>query len=196
MTQRLILISGGIGSGKSAVGAALAARGMLVIDADSVGHEVLEPGTAAHASVMGRWPEVMIGDVIDRRALGRIVFADPEELAALEAITHPAIRRDIRARVEAAPRAGVAVELPLLTNFLGEGWTRVVVDVPDEIRRERLRSRGLDQDEIATRMAAQPSRDEWLAEADQVIDNAGDLGALEAEIDRIVRLVLGDSSTA
>lgn len=196
MTQRLILISGGIGSGKSAVGAALAARGMLVIDADSVGHEVLEPGTAAYASVMGRWPEVMIGDVIDRRALGRIVFADPGELAALEAITHPAIRREIRARVEAAPRAGVAVELPLLTNFLGEGWTRVVVDVPDEIRRERLRSRGMDQDEVTTRMAAQPSRDEWLADADYVIDNTGDLDALEAEIDRIVRLVLGDSSTA
>ena len=191
MKQRLILIIGGIGSGKSAVGAALADRGMLVIDADLIGHELLEPGGAAHERVAARWPEVMIGEVIDRRALGRVVFADSVELAALEAITHPAIRAEIQARIAAAPGRSVAVELPLPADFLGEGWSRFVVDVPDEIRIDRLRERGMDDEEIASRMAAQPSREQWLEGADHVIDNGGDRAALEDEVDRIVRFNVG-----
>lgn len=190
MTQRLMVISGGIGSGKSAVGASLARRGVGVIDADAVGHRVLEPDHPCHRRVAERWPEVVVDGRIDRRALGRIVFADPDALAELESITHPAIRDEIRREIEAIEMPAVAVELPFVRPFLEGVDVRLVVDAPDDVRRSRLRERGMQEDEIEARMAAQPSRDEWLASADVVVDNGGDLDDLEAEIDRVVALLV------
>ncbi len=184
------MVSGGIGVGKSAVGDALARRGVTVIDADHVGHEVLAPGSPAADEVGRRWPEVVDAGVVDRRALGRVVFADAEALEALESITHGAIRDEIGRRIEGV--AGlVAVEIPLLRDLMGDGWLRVVVDAPEEVRIERLRRRGLDNDEIEARMASQPSRAEWLAAADLVIDNSGELADLEPQIDRLIEVVEG-----
>lgn len=188
MTQRLIVISGGIGSGKSAVGTALAHRGVGVIDADAIGHRVLEPSHPCHAEVAARWPEVVTDGRVDRRALGRIVFADPAALTELESITHPAIRDELRREIDSVDLPMVAVELPFLRPFLESVDLRLVVDAPDDVRRRRLRARGMDDDEIDARMAAQPSRSEWHESADVVVDNSGDLEALEQEIDRILRL--------
>ena len=123
---------------------------------------------------------------MDRRALGRIVFEDRAELDALEAITHAEIRARIGAKIDAADGAPVAVELPLPSRFLGDGWIRVVVDAPLEVRRERLRARGLDDDEIDGRMASQASPEEWRAIADHVIDNGGTLDDLADEVDRVL----------
>ena len=156
-----------------------------MVEADRIGHEVLEPGEPAFGGVVDRWPEVVRDDVIDRRALGRIVFADPDELAALEAITHPEIRRRLTERIEAAD-GPVVVEIPIPVTWVPDDWPVVVVDAPDETRVARLAGRGMEPDEVAARMAAQPSRDAWLGLADHVVDNAG----TEAELaDRVERLL-------
>lgn len=136
--------------------------------------------------VAERWPAVVVDGRIDRRALGRIVFDDPAELAELEAMTHPAIRRRIAEIVEESEADLVVVELPLLSDLLGEGWTRVVVDAPVEVREDRLRRRGMDDDEIEARMAAQPSPEAWREAAALVVDNSGTFEELTAEVDHLL----------
>lgn len=182
-TNRLI-ISGGIGAGKSMAAALLADHGARVIDADAVGHQVIAGDGAAYEAVAGRWPEVVVDGAIDRRALGRIVFSDPLQLQELEAMTHPAIARRIT-EMFGDDQGVVAVEMPILEPILGEGWLRVVVDAPDDTRWARLRGRGLDDEEIAARMASQPSREDWLQAADYVLDNSGTVEELEAEVERL-----------
>ena len=193
MAQRLILISGGIGSGKSAVGAALRARGVVVIDADAIGHALLEPGGAASGEVSLRWPAVVVDGKIDRRELGRVVFGDSGELVALEAITHPMIAAEIGRQVKAHGGVPVALEYPLLGDSFGPEWIRIVVDAPDDVRVARLLERGMTEDEISGRMAAQPSRGAWLAAADHVIDNSGDLEALDEEVRAALHSILSGS---
>ena len=187
-----VIISGGIGTGKSTAADVFAALGAQVVSADRIGHEVLEQGGAAHAEVVARWPQVVHEGTIDRRALGRIVFDDPDELRLLESITHPAIRSRILETVATSEAPAVFVELPIAKNLLGEGWVRVVIDAPIDVRRERLRRRGMDDREIDQRMEVQPSRDEWLAWADHVVDNAGGLDDLGRECLRVWHLLTAD----
>lgn len=193
MKQCHIILTGGIGSGKSAVARLLSDRGAFVVDADAIGHELFEPEELVFRQVAERWPGVVVDGQIDRRALGRIVFGEPEELLDLEAITHPAIRQRIFDRIQDAGRRLVVVELPLLSDFLGDGWTRVVVDTPDPTRVRRLRTRGLQSDEISSRMRAQPDRKTWIASADHVVENAGSLEDLDQRVDELLEaLGLGD----
>ena len=187
------LLSGGIGSGKSAAAALFGDRGAVVISADHAGHRVLDPGGPAEEEVAERWPEAVVDGRIDRRALGRIVFSEPGNLADLESITHPAISRLILAEVDAAGAVPlILVEMALPLDFLGVGWLRVVVDAPEEQRIFRLRLRGMEPEEIASRMAAQPNRDEWLVMADYVIDNSEDLEHLQDECGRVWRVLTAD----
>ena len=166
-----------------------------MISADEAGHRVLEPGGPAEAEVAGRWPEAMIEGRINRRALGRIVFSEPGFLADLESITHPAIRALILSEVEAEGAVPVVmVEIPLPVDFLGSGWVRIVVDAPEDQRIFRLRLRGMEPEEIAGRMAAQPDRPAWLAMADHIIDNSEDLEHLLLECHRVWRTLAGDPS--
>ncbi len=181
-----VLLSGGIGSGKSAVSSALRERGVVVLDADQAGHEVLEPGGEAFESVIARWPEVRVDGRVDRRALGRIVFGDPELLAELEKYTHPAIRARLDRQVEALDAREVVVEMPLPKDFMGPGWLRVIVDAPDTVRVHRLRDRGMQLDEIDSRMASQPSAQQWRAIADYVIDNSADRASLDTEVSALL----------
>ncbi|MDH3606769.1 MAG: dephospho-CoA kinase [Acidimicrobiia bacterium] len=182
-----LILSGGIGSGKSAVGGLLSARGIPVIHADMIGHAVLEPEGEAFHPVSAWWPEVLVDGVIDRAKLAQIVFSDPKALEELESMTHPAIAARVLNLVEAHADAElVVVELPLLLPLLGEGWIRVVVDAPQETRRRRLAERGMGESDIDGRMAAQPTGEEWRAVADHVIDNSGTLAELEAEVGRLL----------
>lgn len=188
------LLCGGIGSGKSAVRGFFADHSVHTIDADSVGHEVLAPGGAAVADVAARWPEVLIEGRVERAALGRIVFADQRALRTLEAMTHPHIFSIIRDRVER--REGpVVVEVPVLTQPFDPPWPRMVVDAPDELRVERAVARGLDHESVLQRMASQPTRGEWLAAADLVIPNSGDLGDLAGAVRACVEAVFGADLT-
>jgi dephospho-CoA kinase len=180
------LITGGIGSGKSAVRGLLAKRGIRTIDADAVGHSVL--AGEALAPVAKRWPGVVLEGQIDRKSLARIVFSDPDELRALEEITHPMIFGRIRAELEKFPGVAV-VEMPLLGESLG--WPRIVVDASDEARLRRAMQRGMSEGEVRERMAAQPSRGRWLAGAALVVPNHGDLVELESTVHAVVSW-LGD----
>lgn len=184
-----VIISGGIGAGKSIAATLLADRGALVIDADRIGHEVIAPGGPAFEAVAERWPNVVVDGEIDREALGRIVFSDHSQLGELEALTHPAIARRIDEMI-AGHDGVVVVELPILKPILGDGWSRVVVDVCDDARWERLRERGLDDEAIASRVASQPTREDWLEAADYVLDNSGTIEELEAGVDRLWKTVV------
>ena len=178
--QFVFIITGGIGSGKSAAARVFCGLGAEVISADDEGHAVLEADGEAFDAVSDRWPGVVNGGSIDRAMLATIVFSDPDELAELEGLTHPAIRSRILSAIEATDADVVAIETPL-PGFLPPEWPRVVVDAPDRLRMDRLLGRGMGPGDIIARMAAQPSRGEWLALADLVVDNSGDLGALEAQ---------------
>ncbi len=183
--QVRVLLTGGIGAGKSTVGELLRTRGAFVIDADQVGHDVLEPGGEAFESVSATWPSVVVEGRIDRRKLAEIVFGDGAELRKLEDLTHPAIRQRIHRLVDATDADLVVVQVPLLVDFMGNGWVRVVVDAPVDVRLARLARRG--SGEAKRRMAVQPAPAEWRAFADVVIDNSGDRQHLIGEVDGALR---------
>ena len=175
------VLSGGIGSGKSYVAALFKAAGVDMIEADSVGHQVLASGGACFDRVAERWPIVVVDGEIDRKALGAIVFHDHEQLRILESITHPVIAEKIAGRIAGSKARLVGIERPFLAGVIGQGLPLIVVDAPTDLRTRRLLQRGMEADDIVARMAAQPSRAEWLAGADFVIDN--DCGA---DLDRQV----------
>ncbi len=188
-----IALTGGIASGKSAVADLLAERGAVIIDADVLARAVVEPGTPGLAAIVERFGAgVLAADgSLDRPALGRIVFADPDARADLEAITHPAIRARARALRAAAPDGSVVIDvIPLLVEAgLADGFdTVIVVDADPDTQLRRLRSRdGFTAQEAGQRLAAQASRADRLAVADLVVPNTGDLADLRREVDQVWR---------
>lgn len=180
------VVTGGIGSGKSTVRLALEDMGAVTIDADKVGHQVLESGGAAYEAVVEHWPSVVTNGRIDRAALAAIVFEDPQALSELESITHPAIAAAIAGRIAEAGAKTVVVEVSVPTDLLGVGWMRTIVaDLPVEVRRERLRARGMDDADIDRRMTSQPTREGWKALGRWIISTAG---SKEEVIDRATNL--------
>ncbi|MFD9718339.1 dephospho-CoA kinase [Streptomyces sp. NPDC059076] len=181
-------LTGGIGAGKSEVSRLLASYGAVLIDADRIAREVVEPGTPGLAAIVETFgPGVLGADgSLDRPKLGSIVFADPERLAALNAIVHPLVRARSQALEEAAaPDAVVVHDVPLLTEneLAGLYDLVIVVDASAETQLERLvRVRGMADSEARARMAAQATREERRAIADLVIDNDGPLEALEPQV--------------
>ena len=163
----------------------MAEAGVVTIDADSVGHTVLEPDGPAFGAVAERWPGVLSKGHIDRRALAQIVFDDPAELAELEGITHPHIFDTIRGRVEEIP-GPVVVEVPVLKPVFGPGWLRMVVDSRDDEKLHRAVGRGMEEVDARARLAAQPSREEWLAVADLVVPNHGSMADLKMNVHMVV----------
>ena len=187
----LVGLTGGIGSGKSTVSALLAARGAHIIDADAVTRDVQQPGSPVVAAIAARFGDrVVDGDGGLRRAdLADIVFADPDALRDLNAIVHPAVGAEINRRVNslASSDAVVVLDIPLLTeNPRGELQGKIVVDVPVEVQVERLvRYRGFTESDARARIARQSSREDRLTGADFVIDNAGAVDDLDAQIDQL-----------
>jgi len=177
--QPRVVVFGGIGSGKSTFTDLLGELGAVVIEADVIGHEILARDGAAFPEVAARWPKVVVDGAIDRAALGDIVFSDPAELSALEAITHPLIRAEVARRAESAAGQLVVVELPLIGEVVGPGWIWVLIDAPAEVRLERAVDRGASAEAVRARMAAQPSEDEFHNKADWIIPNTGTLEDLE-----------------
>lgn len=172
-------------SGKSRVRELLAAAGIETIDADEVGHMLLEPDGAAFGDVSRRWPEVVLEGRVDRSSLARIVFSDTRQLAALEEMTHPHIFDMIRGEVEEI-EGPVVVEMPLPGRRLGEEWRQLVVDCRDEVKIERAIARGMEGSDARARLGVQPSREEWLATADVVIPNHGTMADLVETVGRLV----------
>ncbi|QKG26734.1 dephospho-CoA kinase [Actinomadura verrucosospora] len=184
-------LTGGIGSGKSEVSARLDERGAVVIDADKIAREVVEPGTPGLAAVVAEFGEDVLlpSGGLDREKVGRIVFADAERLAALNAIVHPLVGERMQELMDAAPADVIVVyDVPLLVEngLAGMYDVVVVVDAPEETQLDRLTSRrGMTEEDARARMANQATRDQRRAVATHVIDNSGTLDDLKSQVDTL-----------
>jgi dephospho-CoA kinase len=181
-------LTGGIGSGKSTAAARFAELGALVIDADAIAREVVEPGTPGLSAVVSRFgSEILLPDgSLDRPALARLVFADAEALAALNAIVHPLVaERRAELMATAGPDAVVVSDVPLLVEngMAGDFDAVVVVEAPLDQRLARLAARGLAAEEARARMARQASDEQRRAVATVLLDNSGSQPELARQVD-------------
>jgi dephospho-CoA kinase len=190
----LIALTGGIASGKSTIARRLAERGAVIVDADALVREVQAPGTP----VLRRIEEEFGADVIaadgalDRAALGQKVFGDPERLAVLNRIVHPAVRAESQRRFDEAllddPEAVVVYDVPLLVEArVDDPWDLVVVaHAPESVRLRRLiELRGMDEAAAQARIDAQVPDDRRLAIADAVIDTGGTVASTLEQVDAL-----------
>ena len=186
-------LTGGIGSGKSTLGALLERRGAQLIDADELGRLVLEPGEAAWHAVVGQFGQAVLipGTMdIDRRRLADMVFGDPHKLAVLNEIVHPGILSRIADILEsfAGTDSIVIIDAALLHEIgLAEAvGVLIVVIAESDIRMDRLmRDRNMSQEDVQARIDAQADPSEAEAKADYVVRNDWSIAKLEAEADRL-----------
>jgi dephospho-CoA kinase len=181
-------LTGGIGAGKSTVAAELSALGAVVVDADQIAREVVEPGTDGLAEVVAAFGEDVLDAEgrLDRPALGRIVFADDESRNRLNGILHPRIGARTAELIAGAPDDAVVVhDVPLLVeNGMGPAFALVVVvDAPEDVRVARLaETRGMSEDDARARIRAQATEEQRRAAADVWIDNTGDVDAVQERV--------------
>jgi dephospho-CoA kinase len=187
-------LTGGIGSGKSAVATLFQARGVAIIDTDAIAHELTAPGGAAIAPIRSAFgPDLLTPEgALDRAAMRRLAFADPAARKKLEGILHPLIRSECDSRNRRLPGADFTYAILVVPLLVESGSYRdrvnriCVVDCPEEIQIARVMARsGLTRPEVAAILAVQASRDERLAIADDVIDNGGDPAALGSQVDAL-----------
>ena len=181
--MKLVALSGGIASGKSTIARRLAAHGAVHIDADLLAREAVEPGSPGLEMIVERFgSEVIASDgSLDRPALGRLVFDDPEALAALNDIVHPEVRKLAKMRLATAeaadPDAVVVYDVPLLVEagLQQQQWDLVVIaEAPAEVRTQRMiELRGMTAEEAKQRIANQVTDQERRAVADVIIDTGG-----------------------
>ena len=187
-------LTGGIGSGKSSVASLLRDHGFVIVDADRIAREILQPGSDALKEVAAIFGDDLVdaSGVLDRKLLAQRAFSSEEQTQKLNAITHPAIRKESKRQFDAAEAAGAQVavyDMPLLVEL---GLNRsmdftVVVDVNEEERVKRLvSSRGLTEADARSRIARQINDTERLEAADYVIDNNGALSELSPQVDALV----------
>ena len=189
-------ITGGIGSGKSTVAAALVQRGVKLIDADEIVRELQKPGGEVFIRLVEAFGEEVIGEngELDRQKLADLAFSSPQELEKLNSIVHPSVGKEMAARREALAKDGhlVLIDIPLLVTSEGELARKeyndfvgkIIVDCEEELAVERLvKFRGFREDDARARIAKQANRDQRLPFADYVIDNNGDNSALELQVD-------------
>jgi dephospho-CoA kinase len=191
-TVLLVGLTGGIGAGKSTVAELLTQRGAIVIDGDVIARRVVEPGQPALAAIVEHFgADVLAPDgTLDRPRLAAKAFANAEERAALEAITHPAIGAEFLREMSEAPPDGIVVnDVPLLVESkqaADRGYEVViVVEAPRELRLDRLVERGLDRADAEARMAAQATDEERRAVATHLLDNRGSRADLEAQVETL-----------
>lgn len=184
----IIGLTGNIATGKSTVARMLRDLGATVIDADRVAHEVMRAGTPIHQAVVEAFgPQVLRPDgEIDRARLGAMVFSDPQALARLEAIVHPAVLEEVARRIAAAPTPIVVVEaIKLIESGMAEGLDALwVTTCPFEEQVRRLMAdRGLTRQEAELRVRAQPPQEAKIARADVVISTDGSLEETRAQVE-------------
>ncbi len=185
----MVGLTGGIGCGKSAVAERLVAHGAALVDADAIAREVVAPGTDGLAAVVERFGSGVLSPdgTLDRPRLAAIVFSDPDARKALEAITHPAIGDEIARRMGELSTTDriVVLDVPLMVESGRASYAvLIVVDADPEVAVHRAeRFRGLNPDDVRRRQSVQASREQRLAQADYVIDNNGDLAALDRAVE-------------
>ena len=183
-------LTGGIGSGKSTVAAMFESLGAHIIYADELAREAIAPGTSGFEAVVARFgPELVKEDGrIDRKLLAALVFGQPENMADLEEIIHPRVSAALSALREAIdPSKVVIYEIPLLVELeMADRFDKVVVVLAPAVDRiVRLKSRGLDDEDILERMGQQASDEERRSVADLIIDNAGNREFLEKQVEQV-----------
>jgi dephospho-CoA kinase len=186
--QFVVGLTGGIGSGKSAVAEAFGKLGATVVDTDAIAHELTRPGGAAIPEVRRLFGHSLVDGTgaMDRKRMRELVFADAKKKQCLEALLHPLIRAESERRIAAAPGPYVVHVVPLLVESPGfrERYRRVlVVDCPEALQVARVRQRsGLAEVEIRRIIDAQIQREARLAAADDVIDNSGSIAAMQQRV--------------
>jgi dephospho-CoA kinase len=195
--MRLIGLTGNIASGKSAVADMFADRGAVIVDADVLAREAVSRGSPALEAIKSKWGEDILDEQgnLDRSSLRHIVFQNQSDLEALNEIVHPEVARLRKREIDAAGERGeklIVCVIPLLfERHLADDFdTIVLVDAPRSLRLERIvRDRGIDEAEAMKMIASQMPADLKRARADYVIENAGTLDELEAEVDKVWRAI-------
>jgi dephospho-CoA kinase len=196
----LIALTGGIASGKSTIARRLAEHGAVIVDADAIVREVQSPGSPVLAAIAAEFgSDVIRADgSLDRAALGGRVFGDPDRIARLNAIVHPAVRTESARRfaeaLAADPDAVVVYDVPLLVEARADDpWELIVVaHAPADVRARRLvELRGMTAEDAAARIASQVSDEARLEVADVVIDTTGTLGETTRQVDELWRGIAG-----
>ena len=188
--QLVVGITGGIGSGKSAVTDYLESKGITVVDADKVARVVVEPGTSGLAAITEHFGgDILLPDgTLDRAALRKIVFDNPDERKVLEGITHPRIREEIARQLSDASSPYVVLASPLLLESGQSSFADyvVVVDVPESVQLSRTMTRdGNSEQLVKSIMAVQLDRETRLARSDTSISNGGTLEELHTRVDAL-----------
>jgi dephospho-CoA kinase len=200
MAKLRVGLTGGIGSGKSAVAADFAKRGATIIDADVLARVAVAPGSDGLAAIGANWPQAIRADgALDREALARIVFDDEAARARLNAITHPRVRERAAAMERDAPDGIVVHVIPLL--FEGDFWRScdktVLVIAPPEVRIARVIGRdSTERAAVEQRIAAQIDPAIARTRADYVIENDGDLEDLRERSGHVYDRLVHDVSAA
>ena len=194
-------ITGGIGSGKTAVTDHLETLGIIVVDADKAARVVVEPGTPALAEIAAHFgSDILLDDgALNRAALRELVFNDSSQRKILEGITHPRIREEIALQLSTAASPYVVLSSPLLLESGQNSFADyvVVVDVPEAVQIERTMCRDDNSESLVKQiMAAQLDRQTRLSRADEAISNDGSLEALHAEVEALHERLLDRARTA
>ncbi len=192
----VIALTGGIASGKSRISRYLAEQGYPVFSADEAARAVVEPGQPAWEALRQAFgPEYFHPDgTLDRARLRQQVFADTAARKQLEALTHPAIHRWLKTRIEASEAPLTFVEIPLLVEsgrppFVDQVW---VVDCPVPVQKARAQARGLDEKTVEAILAAQASREARLQAADAVINTDCHWPQTQAQVDELLQRLKPD----
>lgn len=195
--MKIVGLTGGIASGKSTVAELLREKGAVVIDADEVAREIVEPGEEAYREIVAEWGDSVLGPdgAIDRVKLGAIAFGDDRSRLKLNAITHPRVRQRMVARAEAlgrlpSPPPVAVLDIPLLfenglEGLVEETWL-VFLDPAEQFER-LMRRNGYSREEAQSRIASQMPLADKAARATRLIDNRGDREALAEKVDRVWR---------
>jgi dephospho-CoA kinase len=194
-------LTGGVGSGKSTVARLLAEHGAVVIDADALAREVVEPRTPGFDAVVAEFGDDVVGTDgrLDRPALAAIVFNDESRRGALNAIVHPLVgQRTAELMAEAGEDAVVVFDIPLLveSNMAAGFDTVLVVEADVPIRLARLAERGMSEKDARERMAVQASDEQRRAVAGEIIRNDGSLADLSAQVDAVWDRLVGPASAS
>ena len=191
-------LSGGIGSGKSTVAKILTDLGAVVIDADVIAREVLEPGQVGYENTILTFGESVLSESgsIDRKKLAEMVFQNPDQLAKLEAIIHPAVIDRVAQIRESLPETSTVVyDTPLMfeKQLQGQFDKVLIVSADIELRRSRLLERGLELNDINARMANQATDEQRESIADFVIQNNGSLAQLQEQVAKVWQQITAKS---
>jgi len=192
-----IAVTGGIACGKSLVGSFLSEEGMAVCDADDLAHSVMASGNAVYGEVVGFFGNGILGSDagIDRQKLAARVFSNSQELAALNAIVHPAVKKAwldwLDRMAKSGGRFGVVLVPLLYEADEGAGWDAVIcVSAPEEMQLQRLIERGLSRRDAGIRISAQAGLSEKMRLADYVIMNDGTKDLLKQQVKKVVGYIM------